>query len=226
MAFEEDIGSILFRDILGFFEYPGSPFTSNIVTDLIMFFLVPTTFIILVIYMMVGRILPHEMHKLRILLGVTAYLFIVAGGYYRNFALIAGPYFIFLIFIMGLLYFFIEHFTGRRTQQAGPTGQQLRALGAEYSQIADMDLAQLRVEAERVAKALNRREHEYSRLENQVIEQMNKGRDARVFQMRLDTAGRERDELLKLQRAIQHQIEDLTVRGKMKKAAERFKGPF
>ena len=111
----EDIGQLIFVQLLQMTDYPGSPFTGDIARDLIMFLLVPSVFIILVVYMMVGRVLPPGgiYNKLRILLGITTYLFIIAGGYYRVFALLAGPYFIFLIFVLGILFFFIEHF-GRR----------------------------------------------------------------------------------------------------------------
>src|SRR3989338_11291886 len=113
-----DIGFTLFVEILGMTEYPGQPFTGNIVRDLIMFLLIPTIFIILVVYMMIGRLLPPRQHKLRLLVAVGAYLFIIAGGYYRTFALLAGPYFLFLIFVMGLLFFFFEHFIGKRREPA------------------------------------------------------------------------------------------------------------
>src|SRR3989344_7987099 len=112
-AQSDDVGEILFRDVLQLRDYPGGPFSGRTVTEnLIMFFLVPTVFIILVVYMAVGRILPAPYGKLKLLLGVTTYLFIIAGGYYGAFALLAGPYFIFLIFIMGLLYFLLGHFGG------------------------------------------------------------------------------------------------------------------
>lgn len=146
MAFEDDIGNIFFREILQFTEYPGSPFTGNIINDLIMFFIVPTIFIVVVVYITVGRLFPPEgmFSRLRLLLGVGMYLFIVAGGYFRVFALIAGPYFIFLIFIMGLLYFFIEHFTGRRgggTAAAAPGGGAPGAAGlAHYENMPRRDL--------------------------------------------------------------------------------------
>lgn len=111
-----DIGFLIFSELLGMAEYPGMPFTGNIIKDLIMFLLIPTIFIILILYMMLGRLLHHEQKKLRALVAVGAYLFIIAGGYYRAFAYLAGPYFLFLIFIMGLLFFILEHFGG------GPKG--------------------------------------------------------------------------------------------------------
>lgn len=116
-----DIGEILFVDLLKMTTYPGSPFSGNILNDLIMFLLVPSVFIILLIYMILGRLFavtPGAQQKFRILVGVTIYLFILAGGYYQMFALLAGPYFLFLIFILGLFYFVFGHFGVQRG--AGP----------------------------------------------------------------------------------------------------------
>src|SRR3989338_111089 len=104
----EDIGYMIFGQFLGMTQYPGAPFTGNIYRDLIMFLLVPTIFIIMVLYIMSGRIIPNR--NFRIMLGVGAYLFIIAGGYYSFFALLAGPYFIFLIFILGVLGYLGSHF--------------------------------------------------------------------------------------------------------------------
>src|SRR3989304_513863 len=103
-----DVGYILFVQLLGMTQYPGSPFTGNIYRDLIMFLVVPTIFIIMVLYIMTGRVIPDR--KMRVMLGVGAYLFIIASGYYTVFALLAGPYFIFLIFILGILGFLLGHF--------------------------------------------------------------------------------------------------------------------
>ncbi len=104
----EDIGYLVFAEFLGMTQYPGNPFTGNIYRDLIMFLIVPTIFIILVLYMMSGRIIPNR--NFRIMLGVGAYLFIIAGRYYAFFAYLAGPYFIFLIFILGVLGYLARHF--------------------------------------------------------------------------------------------------------------------
>src|SRR3989344_756907 len=111
MAFE-DIGQILFSEILGMSQYPGSPFTGELFRDLILFLIVPSIFIIIVIYSTIGRVLASSHVRMRLLLGVGLYLFIIASGYYSVFALLAGPYFIFLIFIAGLLYFVMGHFFG------------------------------------------------------------------------------------------------------------------
>src|SRR3989344_3839186 len=106
-----DIGSFIFVDLLGMTMYPGYPFTGIIVRDAIQFLFIPSVFIVLVIYMLVGR-LAVPGHKIRIMIAVSAYLFIITGGDYKVFALLAGPYFIFLIFILGLLYFIPAHFGG------------------------------------------------------------------------------------------------------------------
>ena len=113
----DDVGVLIFSQLLGITQYPGSPFTGNIFRDMIMFLIIPTIFIILVVYSMTGRIVADS--KLRVMLGVGAYLFIVAGGYYSIFALLAGPYFLFLIIFMGLIYWFFSHFTGSRPKGTG-----------------------------------------------------------------------------------------------------------
>ncbi|MDI6721768.1 MAG: hypothetical protein QMD85_05220, partial [Candidatus Aenigmarchaeota archaeon] len=111
-------------------QYPGSPFTGNIFNDLIMFFFIPTVFIILVVYLMVARVLPPAYKGLRFLLGIAAYLFIIVGGYYSMFAYLAGPYFLFLILIMGLLFYFTQHFHRTGTPAAGGGTQQLSTSAA------------------------------------------------------------------------------------------------
>src|SRR3989344_8505976 len=125
-----DIGQTLFVELLGMTQYPGQPFTGNIYRDIIMFLIVPTIFIIMVLYIMSGRVIPDK--KFRVMLGVGAYLFVIAGGYYSTFALLAGPYFIVLIFIVGLLWFLVGHLTGRTPHAAGaPAG------GGAYSRHSD-----------------------------------------------------------------------------------------
>jgi len=110
----EDIGYWIFVEFLRMSQYPGSPFTGEIIRDLVMFFFIPTVFIILIIYMLLGRMMPVKAYpKMRLLVGVAIYLFVIFGGYYSVFAYLAGPYFIFLIFIMGILYYFMEHFRRR-----------------------------------------------------------------------------------------------------------------
>ncbi len=120
MAFE-DLAATIFVEILGMAQYPGAPFTGNIIRDLILFLFIPSVFIILFVYMIMGRLfssLAGAQQKLRLLVGVALYLFIVASGYYSMFALLAGPYFLFLIFILGLVYFIPGHF-GFRHEASG-----------------------------------------------------------------------------------------------------------
>lgn len=134
MAFD-DIGYMLFVQVLGMTEYPGQPFTGIIVRDLILFFLVPTIFIIFVVYILLGR-LAVEAKKIRLLLGLGIYLFILAGGYYRAFALLAGPYFVVLIFVLGILYFIPTHF---RVQRGG--GMPGHAAGGRHYESEDEERA-------------------------------------------------------------------------------------
>ncbi len=145
MAFEE-IGQILFIEILKMQEYPGAPFTGNIFNDLVMYFFIPTVFIILVVYMMVSRVLPTAYKGMRFLLGIAAYMFIIVGGYYSVFAYLAGPYFIFLIFIMGILFYFTRHFHPSGGQGGGGGQQQLAAqTGAADGRV--QELLRLKIEA-------------------------------------------------------------------------------
>ena len=109
----EDIAYTLFVEVLGMAQYPGAPFTGNVIRDVILFLFIPSVFIILFVYMLLGRLCGAArgaQMKLRLLMGIALYLFIVAGGYYSTFALLAGPYFLFLIFVLGLLYFIPAHF--------------------------------------------------------------------------------------------------------------------
>lgn len=108
----EDIGYMLFVQLLGMSEYPGAPFTANIVKDVILFLFVPMVFIIAVVYMLTMRVFPETYSKMRLLFGIAAFLVIVVSGYYKMFAYIAGVYFVFLIIIMGLLFFLLRHFRG------------------------------------------------------------------------------------------------------------------
>jgi len=157
----DDIGSLIFRDLLQMSDYPGAPFTGAIIQDLIMFLLVPTVFIILLVYMLLGRLFwpTGEQAKLRLLVGVTMYLFIVAGGYYSTFARLAGPYFLFLIFIFGLLYFFLGHFSiregggyGRGRGGGYSSGESGRS---KYAHLETMNRMELNIEKDRIQADLN-----------------------------------------------------------------------
>lgn len=118
---QRDIGELIFRDILKMNTYPGSPFTGNIINDIVMFLFIPTVFIIVIIYTLAGRLTDNT--KIDLLLSVAFYLFIVFGGYYSIFALLAGPYFLFLLIVMGLFYFFLGHFGLRRAGTGGGGGR-------------------------------------------------------------------------------------------------------
>src|SRR3989338_4996903 len=161
MAFE-DIGYTLFVEILGMTQYPGQPFTGVIVRDLIMFLLIPSIFIILVLYMTVGRVVAVANAKVRLLVGVGAYLFIIAGGYYRAFALLAGPYFVFLIFLMGILFFFLEHFRkggggGGSKKEGGtyPMGNILDKVTGKNTEDIEDDLADINRTIEKTESSAN-----------------------------------------------------------------------
>jgi len=119
----EDIGYILFVQILRMSQYPGAPFTGDIIRDIVLFFFIPTVFIILFTYMLLGRLFhPRGQVKLRLLVGIAIYLFIWASGWYGTFAMLAGPYFIFLIVILGLVYFIPAHFGIRYEKPRGKSG--------------------------------------------------------------------------------------------------------
>ncbi len=108
----DDIGYTLFVEVLKMTQYPGAPFTGNIINDLIMFFFIPMVFIILFTYILLGRIV-YGVIWLRALLGIAIFLFMIVNGWFGIFAMLAGPYFIFLIVILGGLYFIPSHFGAR-----------------------------------------------------------------------------------------------------------------
>ena len=135
LAFAQtDIGSLIFRDILKMSSYPGSPFSGNIINDLVMFLFIPTVFIIVIIYTLAGRLTDNT--KIDLLLSVAFYLFIVFGGYYSIFALLAGPYFLFMLIIMGLFMFFLGHFGLRRAGGGG--GQRAQGMPGRAVEAAVM----------------------------------------------------------------------------------------
>lgn len=138
----DDIGRTLFVELLGMRNYPGAPFTGNVINDLIMFLIIPTIFIIFVVFILLGRLAVTQ-KGIRLMLGVGIYLFIIAGGYYNTFALAAGPYFIFLIFILGLLYFIPSHFRVRGGGMPGGAGATLE--GTESSLAKQLVLKQIMV---------------------------------------------------------------------------------
>lgn len=117
-----DLGSILFVEILKIYQYPGSPFTGNIMNDLVMFFFIPMVFLIFFLYMLLGRIVAG-VQWLRFLMGLALFLFMIVNGWFAFFALAAGPYFVFLIVVLGALYFIPAHFRFSHAH-GGPVGRQ------------------------------------------------------------------------------------------------------
>ncbi|MBI2583250.1 MAG: hypothetical protein HYW25_01160 [Candidatus Aenigmarchaeota archaeon] len=116
---------ILFREVLQIQQYPGSPFTGNPVQDVVQFFFIPMVFIIFFIYQLLGRMPLHGAPWLRLLFGLAIFLYMVINSWFAAFALFAGPYFLFLIIVLGLLYFIPSHF--RRGEGGAP--RQERAQG-------------------------------------------------------------------------------------------------
>ncbi|MEM7815236.1 MAG: hypothetical protein QXF55_02765 [Candidatus Aenigmatarchaeota archaeon] len=131
-----DVGSLLFREILRMYEYPGAPFTGELVRDLVLFFFVPTVFIIMVIFFATSIVMGPAWRGMRLLFGIAAYLFIIVSGYYPIFAYIAGPYFFFLIIVLGLLFFLLRHFR-RPTLREGGGGGAAPAPGAPVGMPAE-----------------------------------------------------------------------------------------
>lgn len=156
-----DIGQLIFADILGMTIYPGSPFTGNLVRDLIMFLFIPSVFIIVFVIVLLGRLAVGALTgKIRLLLGIALYLFIIAGGYYSVFALLAGPYFIFLIFILGLLYFIPSHFGARFHERGSQRATGLRAHGNEGGQVVHADYQSMSKINKKINQIERRLEHE------------------------------------------------------------------
>jgi len=149
MAFE-DIGALLFRDILKIYQYPGAPFTGNIINDLISYFFIPMVFVIFFIYMLLGRIVVG-VKWLRLLMGLAIFLFMIVNGWFAIFALMAGPYFVFLIVGLGALFFIPSHFRiggigggGGGGGGGRPAGLEARALeGSRTELLTELDRAKV-----------------------------------------------------------------------------------
>ncbi|MBI5332015.1 MAG: hypothetical protein HZB65_00415 [Candidatus Aenigmarchaeota archaeon] len=179
-----DIGMVLFRDVLKMAEYPNYPFSGIILNDLVMFFLIPTIFIILILYMAVGRVVGAH-PGLRLLVGLGAYLFIIFGGYYGTFARIAGPYFIFLIFILGLLYFILDHFHKKPAEDGrGPTAYSSGGLGGMSSgNVSSQDRKHLFT----LEKQTSELKAEKERLQREIMNAQTKGWDTKVYAIAYNT---------------------------------------
>ncbi|GEM_PF-2388727 len=123
-----DIGEMLFREILGMSAYPGSPFTGNIFQDIILFFFVPTVFLIIFVYVASGIIVAPENTKLRLLFGIAIYAFIIASRYFEGFAIFASQFYFIFVIVIGLVYFLGRHF--RRPGGGGTMAYEGRRGGA------------------------------------------------------------------------------------------------
>ncbi|MFH0832098.1 MAG: hypothetical protein V1900_00020 [Candidatus Aenigmatarchaeota archaeon] len=188
-----DIGEIIFREILKMNEYPGAPFTGNIINDLVMFLLVPSVFIIVIIYTLVGRITDNA--KLDLLLSITFYLFIIFGGYYKMFAYLAGPYFLIMLIFMGLVMFFFGHF-GLRRREEGGGGMPAAALATGTTE------GELVMQFEKLART-----YQDAKLERDRLRELSKTNPAldRELAVQSDTVNHIKRELNSLEMAVKRQ---------------------
>jgi len=111
---QTDIGSILFRDVLQVDVYPGSPFSGNIINDLVMYFFIPLALMIGFVWVIMDD-LPflRDSGRMKILFTLVFILFIVFSPYRLFSAFVQGApvYIIFVIFI-GFFWFIGRHFRG------------------------------------------------------------------------------------------------------------------
>jgi len=104
-----DAGRILFVDILRVASYPGAPFSGIILNDVVLYFLLPTVLIMVFIYTLMDAMFDNK--KIRLLMSVSAYLFIVFGGFFSIFVNTAELYFFFML-VIGAIWFILRHFRG------------------------------------------------------------------------------------------------------------------
>lgn len=150
----EDIGEILFVQIL---QMDATVLTGNIINDLVMFFFLPSVIILIVVYIISSRLLGRG-SRLSFLLAVALYLFIIFGGFYPAFAYLAGPYFIFLIFIFGAILFLQMHF---RPSRAGSGNERTGDLsGGGLGRYENMSRQALLVERDRIKSEIGTIGHE------------------------------------------------------------------
>jgi len=126
-----DIAATIFQDILGFTTYPGSPFTGNIFQDIILFFFVPTVFLIIFVYVASAIAVPPEQAKLKLLMSLALYAFILASRMFEAFAIFASQFYIPMLIIIGFFYFVTRHF--RRGGQARGGAMAYEGGGHAYS---------------------------------------------------------------------------------------------
>jgi hypothetical protein len=181
MALEMDIGTFLFRDVLRMYDYPGAPFSGMIVNDIILYFFIPMVFVIFFIYMLLGRIVVGVIW-LRLLMGLAIFLFMIVNGWFAMFAYMAGPYFVFLIIVLGALYFIPSHFRiggggGRPTDFPGGGERVDRTYFAEK--------AHLESELKRLRQLLEEARNAQSKDEARVYAQQIEGIRTRLEQLQL-----------------------------------------
>lgn len=154
---------MLFVDILQIHEYPGSPFTGNIMVDLVQFFLIPTILLLIFVHVVLENIpiVSNMDSRLKLFFAIAVCLYIIVTGLFRIFALLAGPYFILVVFIIGFLYFIGAHFEKKTTPSKGSqAGQQstsfLSALDTKNEIIEELNNEKkfLENEIERLEKAI------------------------------------------------------------------------
>lgn len=199
MAF--DIGEMLFREVLGFSSYPGSPFTGNLFQDIIMFFFIPTVFLIIFIYVTAGIIVAPENKKLNLLMGLSIYAFIVAGHYFEAVAIFASQFYFLFILLIGLIYFLGRHFRrpggARMAYEGGGARMAYENSGGSHSGhnvLNPVDRARARKRLEEVNRLIRD-------LEGRLAHAQNTGsRDAEVWAQQLAS-------LLQEKNALEHELE-------------------
>lgn len=105
-----DILELIFVEILNYPNYVTLP--GGTMEMLVRGLFLPTIIIIVGIYFILGKMAHLTNAGLRLLLGVGIYLFIIINGWYGGFVQITQAYMIFLIVILGILFFIPSHFTG------------------------------------------------------------------------------------------------------------------
>jgi len=133
-----DIAELLFREILRMNEYPGAPFTGDLIRDIVTYFFVPTVFLIAVIYFATGIMFGPSWRGFRLLFGLAGFMFVIVSGYFSVFAYIAGPYFFFLIIVVGLVYFIARHFRRPTLSEGG--GGPAKPLLAEHMRHSALEI--------------------------------------------------------------------------------------
>lgn len=134
MAFE--IVQFLFGDLLRC-PWCIAQQSGNVMEDVVMMFLLPTIIIILFVFILLKDLkILRGSKMMELLIGIGVYLFIVFGGYFEIFAELTKSYFIFLIFLLGVMYFVLGHFM-RGGSSGGGGGGITRFAGAMNEKSSD-----------------------------------------------------------------------------------------